>query len=198
MKNLVILSLILVLLPLRCWAQAQDSWLNPLEKDTHTLFSCHWDNANDATLKSVTSTEAISKASTNPKYITGKFGQGLEFLSNSSLLQYPIKSNLNLRSGTIEFWFKPTTPDWSNRTHCFFIAPNSLAGGWKNKIYSDFHANRLRVLIGDKDGKIQFCEIPDIFLKTGDWYHLGFSLKINQGDGNDAVKIFCNGETIGS
>ncbi|MCX8082730.1 MAG: right-handed parallel beta-helix repeat-containing protein [bacterium] len=176
------------------------TWLTAPILDKDTVFLAHWDNAGDMKYKVETGQELLNKHMSGVDYKETDWGAGLIFSSTGYYpLVYSSGNNKELRSGTVEFWFRPTGEKWVKSTHVFFTIYSHLTpqDWWKNRIQFLYQIEALRLVVGDKEGKIVSFDIPQVFLTPEEWYHLGFSWKFGNGEGKDEVKIFCNGEQIG-
>jgi hypothetical protein len=72
------------------------------------VFRCDWDTAGTFTPDQAAGSRDVTKVGADVASAEGKIGRGILCRGKDPAVDYPLRGNLNLRQGTIEYWFYPS------------------------------------------------------------------------------------------
>jgi len=146
----------------------------PYVKDSHTLFLCHFDSAE----------EIKSLGGEIPEGVTfekGKFGNGFLTDKKGEYISFPSEGKINKDKGTIEMWVKPVVdlnsikyPD-DPHPYLFHLFKNE-----RESMYIYYNAHNRTIVFSihrvDKNGKEESCYPQAVCRwKAGELHHIAFT-----------------------
>lgn len=140
----------------------------PYEPDEHTLLLLHFDGE-------YTGAQDELGTATGTAFVEGYYGQGVS-IDNSDTLTYTTMGNLNVETGTVEFWVRPNWDGDDGQMHILFETGDTSSSGIQ--IGKDGVGTLQFILWTSTEHNAVIHNVSD--WQSGKWHHLAASWQNNE------------------